>query len=317
MTSVLVIAEMNGNTVSWNSTARAVNAVSAIGPVDLLVWGEAVEPSEAATIAGVARVRCLNSPSLAHGLADAVSAAVVAVTDGYRLVAAPSSTASKDYLPRVAAKLDVMVIQDVSAVIDRTTFERPIYAGNAIQRIQTRDEITVLTIRTASFAAANKQAPAPIETLDIEVDPSSLVQWVSDARVQSERPELTAAATVVAGGRAIGSAENFALLEDLAETLDAGIGASRAAVDSGFAPNDWQIGQTGKVIAPDLYIGMGISGAIQHMAGIKDSRCIVAINKDSEAPIFQQADVGLIGDLFEIAPALTSAITAYKAQQSG
>ncbi len=216
---------------------------------------------------------------------------------------APSGAFSKSVLPRVAALLDVMVISEVLAVIDADTFERPIYAGNAIQTVKSSDAKKVMTIRTATFDAAGKGANAPVEKIATAAD-GSLSAWVADKVASSDRPELTSAGIVVSGGRGVGSLADFALIEKLADKLNAAVGASRAAVDSGYAPNDWQVGQTGKVVAPDLYVAVGISGAIQHLAGMKDSKVIVAINKDEEAPIFQVADYGLVADLFTAVPEL-------------
>ena len=217
---------------------------------------------------------------------------------------APATNSAKNILPRVAALLDAMVISDITAVIDANTFERPIYAGNAIQTVQSLDTKKIITVRTANFEAAGEGGSASIESIGAAEDPG-LSSWVEDKVAASDRPELTSAGVVVSGGRGVGSEEDFAVIEKLADTLNAAVGASRAAVDSGYAPNDWQVGQTGKVVAPDLYVAVGISGAIQHLAGMKDSKVIVAINKDEEAPIFQVADFGLVADLFDAVPELT------------
>ena len=239
-----------------------------------------------------------------HMLAEPVADLLVSLSGGYSHIAAPATSDAKNVLPRVAALLDVMVISEVTAVIDAETFERPIYAGNAIQTVKSGDKVKVMTIRTAGFEAAATGNNAPVEALATAAA-SGLSAWVEDKTANSDRPELTSAGIVVSGGRGVGSQEQFALIEGLADKLGAAVGASRAAVDSGYAPNDWQVGQTGKVVAPDLYVAVGISGAIQHLACMKDSKVIVAINKDEEAPIFQVADYGLVADLFDAIPELT------------
>jgi electron transfer flavoprotein alpha subunit len=238
-----------------------------------------------------------------HRLAEPLTELVRSMADGYEHIVFPATTSGKNVAPRLAALLDVMVISEITGVVGPDTFERPIYAGNAIQTVKSADAKKVITVRGASFAATGEQAPCPIETAPAAADPG-VSAWVADRVAASDRPELTSARIVVSGGRGVGSEENFALIEKLADKLGAAVGASRAAVDSGFAPNDWQVGQTGKVVAPELYIAVGISGAIQHLAGMKDSKVIVAINKDEEAPIFQVADYGLVGDLFELLPEL-------------
>ncbi len=250
-----------------------------------------------------------DDPALAHALAEPLAALLVGLAPNYGAIVAPSTASSKNAMPRVAALLDVMQVSDIIKVVSPDTFERPIYAGNAIQTVQTHESIKIVTVRTASFAATGHgDAKTPIETVGAASD-AGLSVFKGDALAHSERPDLTGAKIVVSGGRAVGTARNFTdLIIPLADSLGAAVGASRAAVDAGYAPNDWQVGQTGKIVAPDLYIAVGISGAIQHLAGMKDSKIIVAINKDEEAPIFQVADYGLVGDLFTIVPELREAI---------
>ncbi|MDT2076203.1 MAG: FAD-binding protein, partial [Planktomarina sp.] len=247
---------------------------------------------------------CAEDEAYGHDLAEPVAALIVSLASPYTHILAPSTSASKNIMPRVAALLDVMVISEVTAVVDADTFERPIYAGNAIQTVKSVDTIKVATIRTSTFDATSFGGSALVTTIDPVANPGLSV-WVEDKTAPSDRPELTSAGIVVSGGRGVGSQDEFKIIEALADKLGAAVGASRAAVDSGYAPNDWQVGQTGKVVAPDLYVAVGISGAIQHLAGMKDSKVIVAINKDEEAPIFQVADFGLVGDLFDIVPQLT------------
>ncbi|MCV2867005.1 FAD-binding protein, partial [Defluviimonas sp. WL0002] len=260
--------------------------------------------AEAAKLDGVKKVLCAEDPSLGHRLAEPTAALIVSLAGDYSHIVAPATTDAKNVLPRVAALLDVMVISDVSGVVDADTFERPIYAGNAIQTVKSSDGKKVVSIRTATFDPAGQGGSASVETISAVANPG-LSEWVEDKVATSDRPELTSAGIVVSGGRGVGSQSDFALIEKLADKLGAAVGASRAAVDSGFAPNDWQVGQTGKVVAPQLYVAVGISGAIQHLAGMKDSKVIVAINKDEEAPIFQVADYGLVADLFTAVPELT------------
>ncbi|GAB4293529.1 MAG: FAD-binding protein [Roseovarius sp.] len=303
--AVLLLAEVTDGELNVDATAKTVAAVSKLGEVTALCAGaHAAKAGEAAArIAGVGKVLVAEDPSLGHRLAESTAALIASLAGNYTHIAAPATTDAKNVLPRVAALLDVMVISDASGVIDADTFQRPIYAGNAIQTVKSKDPVKVISIRTSTFEAAGEQDPAPIETI-AAVDNPGLAEWVEDKVAESDRPELTSAKIVVSGGRGVGSQEDFALIEKLADKLGAAVGASRAAVDSGFAPNDWQVGQTGKVVAPDLYVAVGISGAIQHLAGMKDSKVIVAINKDEEAPIFQVADYGLVADLFKAVPEL-------------
>jgi len=304
--SVLLLAEVTDGELNVDATAKAVAAVKPLGEVTALCAGAhaADAGAAAAKIAGVTKVLVAEDESLGHRLAEPTAALIATLAGDYDHIVAPATTDAKNVLPRVAALLDVMVISDASGVVDADTFERPIYAGNAIQRVKSKDAKKVISIRTSSFDAAGEQDAAPVETISAADNPG-LSEWVEDKVAESDRPELTSAGVVVSGGRGVGSEEDFALIEKLADKLGAAVGASRAAVDSGFAPNDWQVGQTGKVVAPDLYVAVGISGAIQHLAGMKDSKVIVAINKDEEAPIFQVADYGLVADLFTAVPELT------------
>ena len=276
-----------------------------MGDVTVLAAGaSAVAAGETASkIDGVSKVLVAEDASLGHRMAESTAATIVALAGDYTHIVAPATTDAKNVLPRVAALLDVMVISDISGVVDADTFERPIYAGNAIQTVKSSDPVKVVSVRTSTFDAAGDGGSASVETVGAAPDPG-LSEWVEDKVAESDRPELTSAGVVVSGGRGVGSEEDFALIEKLADKLGAAVGASRAAVDSGYAPNDWQVGQTGKVVAPDLYVAVGISGAIQHLAGMKDSKIIVAINKDEEAPIFQVADYGLVADLFTAVPEL-------------
>jgi len=303
--SVLLLAEVNNGELSLDSTAKAVTAAKIMGDVTILCAGAsaAAAGAEAATIEGVAKVLVAEDASLGHRLAEPTAALIVSLAGDYSHIVAPATTDAKNVLPRVAALLDVMVITDISGVVDAETFERPIYAGNAIQTVKSLDAIKVVSIRISSFDGAAEGGNASIVTIGAAENPG-LSEWIEDKVAESDRPELTSAGVVVSGGRGVGSQEDFALIESLADKLGAAVGASRAAVDSGYAPNDWQVGQTGKVVAPDLYIAVGISGAIQHLAGMKDSKIIVAINKDEEAPIFQVADYGLVADLFTAVPEL-------------
>ncbi|MFV0491986.1 MAG: electron transfer flavoprotein subunit alpha/FixB family protein [Pseudorhodobacter sp.] len=304
--AVLLLGEVTDGKLSIDATAKALTAAKAMGPVTVLCAGAkaADAAAEAATLEGVDKVLCAEDASLGHRLAEPTAALIVDLAGGYSHIVAPATTDAKNVLPRVAALLDAMVISDVSGVVDADTFERPVYAGNAIQTVKSSDKVKVVSIRTSTFDPAGTGGAATVETVAAAADPG-LSQWVEDKVAASDRPELTSAKVVVSGGRGVGSEEDFQLIEKLADKLGAAVGASRAAVDSGYAPNDWQVGQTGKVVAPELYIAVGISGAIQHLAGMKDSKVIVAINKDEEAPIFQVADYGLVADLFAAVPELT------------
>jgi len=305
--AVLLLGEVTNGELNRDATAKAVGAVKALGEVTVLCAGASAKAAaaEAAKIAGVAKVLVAEAPLYGHRLAEPTAALIVSLAGDYSHIAAPATTDAKNVMPRVAALLDVMVLSDVSAIIDADTFERPIYAGNAIQTVKSKDAKKVFTIRTASFEAAGEGGAAALADAAPAADPA-LSAWLSDEVAESDRPELTSAKRVVSGGRGLASKENFAIIETLADKLGAAVGASRAAVDSGYAPNDWQVGQTGKVVAPELYVAVGISGAIQHLAGMKDSKVIVAINKDEEAPIFQIADYGLVGDLFTLVPELSA-----------
>ena len=306
--SVLLLAEVHNGHLATDAVARALAALASLDTrVDVLIMAGdgATAAQEASRLIGVARVLVAQDDALAHGLAEPAAALVVSLAPDYTHIAAASTAFSKNILPRVAALLDVMVITDVTAIRDAETFDRPIYAGNAIQTVTSTDPIRVLTIRTSVFQAVGQGEPAPVETVPPVADPM-LSSWVEDMAVISERPELTAARVVVSGGRGVGSKAHFETIVRLADRMGAAVGASRAAVDLGYAPNDWQVGQTGKVVAPDLYLAVGISGAIQHLAGMKDSRVIVAINKDADAPIFRIADYALVGDLFTVVPELTA-----------
>lgn len=308
--STLVIAEHDNVSIKA-ATLNAVTAAAKIGgELHLLVAGKgcAAVADEAVKISGVAKVLLADAPHYADQLPENLAALVVAKASGYSHILAAATTAGKNFMPRVAALLDVAQISEIVAVESPDTFVRPIYAGNVLATVQSLDPVKVITVRTTAFEAAGQGGSAALETLGAEAE-TGRSSLVSRELTQSARPELAAAKVVVSGGRGLGSAENFhALMEPLADKLGAAMGASRAAVDAGFVPNDYQVGQTGKIVAPQLYIAVGISGAIQHLAGMKESRVIVAINKDADAPIFQVADYGLVGDLFEIVPALTAAL---------
>jgi electron transfer flavoprotein alpha subunit len=302
----LVVAEHDNRSLK-GATGHVVTAADAIGgEIHLLVAGAGCRAAAEAAgkLAGVAKVLLAEAPALEHAGAEDMAAVVLGLAKNYSHVLAPATTFGKNFLPRVAALLDVAQISDISAVLAPDTFQRPIYAGNAIATVQSRDAIKIITVRGTAFAQAKPgDREAPIETVAVPAA-SALSHFIGAEIAHLERPELTAARVIVSGGRGMQSGENFKILESVADKLGAAVGASRAAVDSGFVPNDYQVGQTGKIVAPDLYIAVGISGAIQHLAGMKDSKVIVAINKDEEAPIFQIADYGLVGDLFQIVPAL-------------
>jgi len=308
--AILIIAD-HDNAALKPATLNAVTAATRIGgDVHVLVAGHGAQPvaEAAAKISGVSKVLLADDAAYAHGLAEPLAALVVGLASGYGHVLAPATSAGKNLLPRVAALLDVAAISDITGVVAADTFERPIYAGNAIATVRSADPIKVITVRATAFeAAAATGGSAVIEAVSGAPD-TGLSTFVGQELTKSERPELTAARIVVSGGRGMQSGANFKLLEALADKLGAAVGASRAAVDAGFVPNDYQVGQTGKIVAPELYIAVGISGAIQHLAGMKDSKVIVAINKDEEAPIFQVADYGLVADLFKAVPELTDAL---------
>src|SRR6056297_222257 len=308
--AVLILADVTNGQLSTDAVAKTLSAVAPLGDVHVLVAGKGGDEAaaEAATLQGVAKVIFAEDHGFCHTLAEPVADLIVSMAGDYTHIVAPATSDAKNVLPRVAALLDVMIVSDATAVIDADTFERPIYAGNAIQTVTSTDAKKVVTIRTAGFDAAAAGGSAPVEKLGSAAT-GGLSEWIEDKVAASDRPELTSAGIVVSGGRGVGSQDQFALIEGLADKLGAAVGASRAAVDSGYAPNDWQVGQTGKVVAPELYIAVGISGAIQHLAGMKDSKVIVAINKDEEAPIFQVADYGLVADLFDAVPELTSKLS--------
>ncbi len=308
--AILLVAEHDNATVS-DQTAKALSAALAIGSdVDILVAGKGAKAAAdaAAKLKGARKVLLAESDELEHRLAEPTAALVVSLADGYDALVAPATTMGKNVMPRVAALLDVMQVSEIIEVVSADTFKRPIYAGNAIQTVQSTDAKKVITVRTASFQAADEGGSASVETASAAENPG-LSTFVENKLSESDRPELTSAKIIISGGRALGSSEKFQeVILPVADKLGAAVGASRAAVDAGYAPNDWQVGQTGKVVAPELYIAVGISGAIQHLAGMKDSKVIVAINKDEEAPIFQVADYGLVGDLFTVLPELEKAL---------
>jgi len=304
---ILVIAEHDEGALK-PSTLNAITAATQIGPdVTVLVASDsaAAVAAEVAKVAGVSKVLAADAPQFAKPTAENVAALVLSIASGYTHLLAPATNFGKNFMPRVAARLDVAQISEISAVVSPDTFVRPIYAGNAMATVQSKDPVKVITVRSTAFDAAGTGGSAPIESLAAVAD-TGQSSVTGRTLTKSARPELTAARIIVSGGRGMGNGENFKLLEALADKLGAAVGASRAAVDAGFVPNDYQVGQTGKVVAPDLYVAVGISGAIQHLAGMKDSKVIVAINKDAEAPIFQVADYGLVADLFQAVPELTT-----------
>ena len=302
----LVIAEHDNASLKGSTHHTVTAAIACGGEVHLLIAGSncGAAAAEAAHIAGVSKVLVADAPHHADGLAENIAEQVLGIAANYSHILAPATAYGKNILPRVAAKLDVAQISEITKVDSPDTFERPIYAGNAIATVQSSDKIKVITVRTTGFdSAASTGGSAATEALGAVAD-SGKSAFVGRELAKSDRPELTAAKVIVSGGRGMGSGDNFKILEPLADRLGAAMGASRAAVDAGYVPNDWQVGQTGKIVAPQLYIAVGISGAIQHLAGMKDSKTIVAINKDAEAPIFGVADYGLVGDLFELVPEL-------------
>ncbi len=308
--TILLLADHDNASLS-DQTAKALTAAAKIGgDVHVLVAGKAAKAAAdaAAKLAGVSKVLLAESDELANNLAEPLADLIVSLSANYDTILSAATSVGKNVLPRVAALLDVAQVSEIVEVISSDTFKRPIYAGNAIQTVQATDAKKVITVRTASFASAPEGGSAAIEAIPAVSDPG-LSTFVKDALSASDRPELTSAKIIISGGRALGSAEKFKeVILPLADKLGAAVGASRAAVDAGYAPNDWQVGQTGKVVAPQLYIACGISGAIQHLAGMKDSKVIVAINKDEEAPIFQVADYGLVADLFDVLPELQKAL---------
>ncbi|QCU74246.1 electron transfer flavoprotein subunit alpha/FixB family protein [Pseudoalteromonas distincta] len=305
----LVIAEHDNGALK-PETSKTINAAVKMGfSIDVLIAGNNLSAmsSQVASIDGVANVLVADNNVYEHQLAESMSDLVLSISDNYSHIVASATTTGKNFMPRVAALLDVAQISEIIAVVDADTFKRPIYAGNAIATVKSLDSKKVITVRASSFDLQGEQSAVAITSIDTVSD-SQLSSFVSVEQTESERPELTAASVVISGGRGMQNGENFALLNGIADKLGAAIGASRAAVDAGFVPNDMQVGQTGKIVAPNLYIAVGISGAIQHLAGMKDSKVIVAINKDPDAPIFQVADYGLVADLFEVLPQLESAL---------
>jgi electron transfer flavoprotein alpha subunit len=312
--TTLLVAEHDNKSLK-DATNKALTAAKQLGgDVHILVAGKDAKPAAevAAKLDGVKKVLLGDNQAYEHMLAEPVSALIVSLAGAYDAIVAPATSNGKNVMPRVAALLDVMQVSEVIKVIGPDTFERPVYAGNAIQTVKSKDAKKVLTIRTSTFQATGEGGSAPIENVTVPADPG-ISSFVGEELSKSDRPELTSAKIIISGGRAMQSRDNFSkYIEPVADALGAGVGASRAAVDAGYAPNDWQVGQTGKVVAPELYIAVGISGAIQHLAGMKDSKVIVAINKDEEAPIFQVADYGLVADLYQALPELQAELAKIK-----
>ncbi len=304
---ILLVADILDGNLNLDQTGKALTAAQELGEVTVLCASSncMAAAEEISNLNGVSKVLISEDEIYGKSLAEPLSELIASVGKGYTHILAPATALGKNIMPRVAAMLDVMIISDVTKIISPDSFERPIYAGNALQTVQSLDAVKVCTIRTSNFnITLVGTAKADIEKIEVKNNPQ-LSQWVKDSLQDTDRPELTSAKIVVSGGRGVGSKDDFNIIEKLADKLGAAVGASRAAVDSGYAPNDWQVGQTGKVVAPDLYLAVGISGAIQHLAGMKDSKVIVAINKDEEAPIFQVADYGLVADLFDAVPELS------------
>ena len=312
--TTLLIAEHDNKTIK-DSTSKALTAAKALGAdVHVLVAGKGCKGAAdaAGKLDGVKKILVAEADPYEHQLAEPMAALIVSIAGSYDAIVSPATTAGKNVMPRVAALLDVMQISDVTKVLSADTFERPIYAGNAIQTVKSSDPKKVITVRTSTFQATGEGGSAPVENATAATDPG-LSTFVGEQLSKSDRPELTSAKIIISGGRAMQSRDNFTkFIEPVADKLGAAVGASRAAVDAGYAPNDWQVGQTGKVVAPELYIAVGISGAIQHLAGMKDSKVIVAINKDEEAPIFQVADYGLVADLYQALPELAAELDKVK-----
>ncbi len=305
--SVLFLAEINDGQLAEDASSKAFSAARSLGDVTLLCIGADVSSAaeQASKLEGASKVLYCNDDDFGHDLAEPASKLIASLSSSYTHIVAPATASTKNILPRVTGLLDVMIIPDVMEIGGADVFDRPTYAGNAIQTVKSSDPIKVLTVRTSNFSpAAFGDSGCAVEEITFDND-NSLSAWIEDKIEASDRPELTSADVVVSGGRGIGSEDDFKLIENLADKLGGAVGASRAAVDAGYAPNDWQVGQTGKIVAPELYVAVGISGAIQHLAGMKDSKVIVAIKKDEESPIFQVADLGLVADLFEAVPELT------------